>query len=222
MRKLVSSGSPLEKTIGFLRAYRVGNMITAFKTAPIQNGETVFVRIIRVPTLQVQEAYSFYRAFILDYSRNKAEIYERYGFSLHGSVGSKDWEVFAAILLNDRARRGDGADLEHYEVKSATAEGSFEYQYHRNHGLDKLTDDKNVDHVFVSRSKNYMDVEVRLVERTNMISTFDKWLPELLQNYEMSDRQRFRRSVTYGFVRSQGHLLLKIRAGELTYSLEAI
>ncbi|NEZ68232.1 hypothetical protein D0962_36825 [Leptolyngbyaceae cyanobacterium CCMR0082] len=178
------------------------------------------MRTIRVPIIQAQEAYSFYRAFILEYSRNKAEIYERYGFSLQGSVGSKDWEVFAAILLNDRARRGDGADLENYEVKSATTGSSFEYQYHRNHGLDKLTDDKNVDHIFVSRSKDYMDVEVWVVERTDMTSTFDKWLPELLQNYETAGRQRFRRSVTYGFVRSQGNLLLEIRTGELTYSLE--
>ena len=173
-----------------------------------------------MPILQAQEAYSFYRAFILEYSRNKAEIYKRYGFSLQGSVGSKDWEVFAAILLNDRARKGYGADLEHYEVKSATTGSSFEYQYHRNHGLDKLTDDKNVDHIFVSRSKDYMDVEVWLVERADMTSTFDKWLPELLQNYEMAERQRFRRSLTYGFVRSKGNLLLEIRAGELTHSLE--
>ncbi|MEO0349210.1 MAG: hypothetical protein AAF282_04075 [Cyanobacteria bacterium P01_A01_bin.15] len=173
-----------------------------------------------VPQLQVQEAYSFYRAYVLEYSRNKATVYEQYGFSLQGSIGSKDWEVFAAILLNDRARKGDGADLEHYEVKSATTGSSFEYQYHRNHGLDKLTGDRDVDHIFVARSKNYVDVEVWLIERTKMIPVFDRWLPELLQNYETVGRQRFRRSVTYGFVKSQGTLLLKISFGELSYSLE--
>lgn len=170
--------------------------------------------------LQVQEAYSFYRVYILEYSQNKARVYEQYGFSLQGSIGSKDWEVFAAILLNDRARRGDGADLEHYEVKSATTGSSFEYQYHRNHGLDKLTDDRNIDHIFVARSKDYMNVEVWLVERTKMIPIFDRWLPELIQNYETAGRQRFRRSVTYGFVKSQGTLLLEISSGELSYSLE--
>jgi hypothetical protein len=172
--------------------------------------------MIRVPTLQVQEAYSFYKTYILDYSRDKAGIYERYGFSLQGSVGSKDWEVFAAILLNDRARRGDGADLMNYEVKSAVIGGSFEYQYHRNRGLDKLTEDRDVDHIFVSRSESYMNVEVWLIERTKMTSTFDRWLPELLQNYETAERQRFRRSVTYGFVRSQGIRLLEISDGALT------
>lgn len=106
-----------------------------------------------MPTLQVQEAFSFYRTYILEYSRDKAEIYRKYGFSLQGSVGSKDWEVFAAILLNDRARRGDGADLVNHEVKSAVIGGSFEYQYHRNRGLNKLTDDRDVDHIFVAKPR---------------------------------------------------------------------
>jgi hypothetical protein len=176
--------------------------------------------MIRVPRLQVQTAYSFYKTYILDYSRGKADIYERYGFSLQGSVGSKDWEVFAAILLNDRARRGDGADLMNYEVKSAVIGGSFEYQYHRNRGLDKLTDDRDIDHIFISRSESYTNVEVWLIERTKMTSTFDRWLPELLQNYETAERQRFRRSVTYGFVRSQGIRLLEISDGALTDFLE--
>jgi hypothetical protein len=172
--------------------------------------------MICVPTLQIQEAYSFYKKYILEYSQNKSEIYEQYGFSLQGSIGSKDWEVFAAILLNDRARRGDGADLVNYEVKSAVTGGSFEYQYHRNRGLNKLTDDRAVDHIFVTRSENYTNVEVWLIERTQMISTFDRWLPELLQNYETAQRQRFRRSVTYGFVKSQGIRLLEISDGALT------
>jgi hypothetical protein len=176
--------------------------------------------VISVPDLQVQEAYSFYRTYILEYSRDKAEIYGRYGFSLQGSVGSKDWEVFAAILLSDRARRGDGADLMNHEVKSAVIGGSFEYQYHRNRGLNKLTDDRNIDHIFVARNETYTNVEIWLVERSKMVSTFDRWLPELIQNYETEARQRFRRSVTYGFVKSQGIRLLEISDGELTYFLE--
>ncbi len=43
IRKLVSSGSPLEEQIGFSRACRVGNIISVAGTAPIANGETVFV-----------------------------------------------------------------------------------------------------------------------------------------------------------------------------------
>jgi enamine deaminase RidA (YjgF/YER057c/UK114 family) len=37
-RKLVSSGSPYEKSIGFSRAVRVGNIITVSGTAPIAPG----------------------------------------------------------------------------------------------------------------------------------------------------------------------------------------
>jgi len=40
MRKNVSSGSPLEQSIGFSRACRVGNLISVSGTAPIKNGET--------------------------------------------------------------------------------------------------------------------------------------------------------------------------------------
>ncbi len=174
-----------------------------------------------MPVLYSQEAYSFYKKFILEYSQNKAEIYSSYGFTLQGSVGSKDWEVFAAILLNDMARSGDGADLENYEVKSAISGSSFEYQYHRNHGLAKLADDQSVDHVFIARSQDYTNIEAWLVERVSMLFTFDKWLPELRQNYASSARQRFRRSVTYSFVQSKGVLLLEIKNGELSFFLES-
>ncbi len=40
MRKLVSSGSPLEEPIGFSRACRIGNIISVSGTAPVKNGET--------------------------------------------------------------------------------------------------------------------------------------------------------------------------------------
>lgn len=129
--------------------------------------------------------------------------------------------MFAAILVNDRAREGDGADLIHYEVKSAVLGSSFEYQYHRNRGLEKLADDKSVDHIFVARSETYTDVEVWLVGRTQMIPIFDRWLPELRQNYTAEARQRFRRSVTYAFVKHQGTQLLVISDGTLTKFLES-
>lgn len=43
MRKLVNSRSHLEKSIGFSRACRVGNIISISGTAPIENGETVCI-----------------------------------------------------------------------------------------------------------------------------------------------------------------------------------
>ena len=165
--------------------------------------------------LHIAKAYEFYRDFILNYSQKKAEVYENYGFTLQGSIGSRDWEVFVAILLDDRARPGDGADLMNHEVKSAVIGSGFEYQYHKNHGLEKLQEDKGVDHVFVARSHNYTEIEVWLVEREAIIPVFEAWLPSLLENYENPSRQRFRRSVSYYFVSGNGRLLMKIVDGQL-------
>ena len=173
-----------------------------------------------MPDIYSQEAYLFYKRFIFDYSQDKAAIYEQYGFTLQGSIGSKDWEVFAAILMGDRARSGDGADLENYEVKSALLGNSFEYQYHKNHGLDKLQNDQTVDHIFVARSNTYQDIEVWLVDRSKLIPIFEKWLPELRQNYTTETRQRFRRSVTYKFVVTNGLKILEIKDGKLVEPVE--
>ena len=167
--------------------------------------------------IYIQEAYGFYKKFIFDYTKDKSDIYEKYGFNLQGSVGSKDWEVFAAVLLGDKAKPGDGADLMNHEVKSALLGNSFEYQYHKNRGLDKLEEDKAVDHIFIARSKTYTEVSVWFVERIHLIPTFDSWLPELSQNYLGGTRQRFRRSVSYKFVTTYGELLLEIRVGQLVY-----
>ncbi len=43
MRKIVSSGSHLEESIGLSRACRIDNFISVSGTAPIDNGKTVYV-----------------------------------------------------------------------------------------------------------------------------------------------------------------------------------
>jgi len=43
MKKLVSSDSPFENSIGFSRACRIGNQIAVSGTAPIKDGKTAFV-----------------------------------------------------------------------------------------------------------------------------------------------------------------------------------
>lgn len=42
-RTLIPSGSPYEKTIGFSRAVRIGNLIAVSGTAPIADGKAAFV-----------------------------------------------------------------------------------------------------------------------------------------------------------------------------------
>ncbi len=43
MRKLISSGSSYENSVGFSRACRIGNQIAVAGTAPIKDGKTAFV-----------------------------------------------------------------------------------------------------------------------------------------------------------------------------------
>jgi hypothetical protein len=119
------------------------------------------------------------------------------------------------VLLNDRARSGHGTDLMHYEVKLAIVRNSFEYQYHKSHGLEKLEADKSVDHIFIAYSPSYTDVEVWQVEGSKLIPSFNRWLPQLRKNYENPQKQRFRRSVTYNFVISQGICMLTIKNGKI-------
>lgn len=165
--------------------------------------------------IKTKEAFNFYQNFILNHTIEKGRIYKQYGFTLQGSVGSKDWEVFAAILFNDRAKPGDGADLVHHEVKSAITKSSFEYQYHKNHGEDKLLEDMQIDHIFIARSQDYKDIEVWLVQQSAIKPVFEGWVPELKQNYLSNLRQRFRRSVTYKFVTENGRKVMEIANGQL-------
>ncbi len=169
------------------------------------------------PNLEFQKAYDFYRKFILEHSLEKQAVYEEYGFPLQGSVGSRDWEVFAAILLSDKKKPGDGSDLERHEVKSATEKGSFEYQYHRNTGQQKLQEDQSIDHVFVWYSSDYSDVQVWLIEKTNkeLQETFDSWEPELILNYATEEKQRFRKALSRAFIKRNGFCILSIQNGQL-------
>ena len=163
--------------------------------------------------LNVPEAYDFYRRYLLGTAKDKTAIYVRYGFN-PPEVASKDWEVFAAILLQDKARGGDGADLERHEVKSAGYGWSFEYQYHRFHGEQKLNEDKEVNHLFISYANNYQDIEVRYLYGKDLASVFESWRPGLIANYE-ARRQRYRKSISFGYVKMYGTLILKIKEGEL-------
>ena len=169
--------------------------------------------------LDAEKAYNFYKRYLLDLTRDKTAIYTEYGFRVTGGlVPSQDWELFAAILLKDKAKPGDGADLEHHEVKSAVQGNSFEYQYHKHHGEDKLDEDIAIDHVFISYERGYAGLEVRFVKGDALAAIFESWRPGLIQNYQ-AGRQRYRKSIAFGFVREHGDLILKIEDGELIYPL---
>jgi len=169
--------------------------------------------------INVDDAYDFYLKYLLDPTNNKAELYTQYGFKFPG-IPSSDWELFGAILMRDRKNPSDtGADLLRHEVKSAGMRSSFEYQYHKYHGLDKLRDEANVDHLFFSYGDNYQNLDARLVDTRLLAPIFESWLPLLEKNYTLDGRQRFRKNVPYGFVVKNGLLLLSIREGKLIYAI---
>ncbi len=127
---------------------------------------------------------------------------------------SSDWEVFASMLVNDLGRKfGAGIDLANYEVKSAKRGGSYEYQYHKNTGLDKLAKDMEVGHLFFDYFDNLREVDLRYLHGSQMTEFFDKWREEYPNPY----RQRYRKNIPYGFVKQQGKLLMTLKDGEVVF-----
>jgi len=140
------------------------------------------------------------------------KTYKQYGFSINGLVSSSDWEVFAAILF-DETKKASGSDLQNYEVKSAIDGGSFEYQYHKNSGFAKIEEDKRVKHLFISYDRDYKNISVRIIEGKQMSEKLDLWKEGLQKNYDQGN-QRYRKSISYGFVKKQGRLLFELLENE--------
>jgi hypothetical protein len=169
---------------------------------------------VQIIKYHLKEAFEFYRKFI--YNEEHQATLKEHGFHVAGSVASVNWEVFASILTDDKGKEGYGSDLTQHEVKSSVDGASFEYQYHLNAGKVKLHEDMEVNHIFISYSPDYKDIEVRLVEGHKLKETFEKWMPGLIENYEgPTPKQRYRKSVSYGFVKSNGVLILKTQDGNL-------
>lgn len=162
----------------------------------------------------LQEAYDFYKKFI--YNEEKQVLLTKHNFRIAGSVPSVDWELFGAILTGDDGKGGYGSDLLHHEIKSSVGVSSFEYQYHLHGGEQKLLDDAIVNHLFISYSPDYKNIEVRLVQGSFLKSKFQSWLSALRKNYRGNNpRQRYRRSIPYGTVKKEGKLMMKVELGEL-------
>ena len=166
----------------------------------------------------IDEAFQFYQKHILDIE--KINLLKAYNLKVTGSVPSVLWELFGAILTG-RSRIGNtGADLSGWEIKSAKLGASYEYQYHLNTGARKLHEDTQVNHLFCAYSETYTDVIVKAMKGMDLVRYFDQWKPDYQQNYDMSvpsvqRRQRFRRCIPAGFIKTQGILVLEIRSGTL-------
>lgn len=171
--------------------------------------------------LDITKSYQFYQKCLLGPIQEKTKIYQEYGFQVIGSIVSRDWEVLAAILLKDRAKPGYGSDLEKHEVKSARYGNSFEYQYHKNYGEQKLKEDQEVDHIFITYTENYLSLEVWQVRGEELAPIFQDWLPGLQANYSGENpKQRYRKSIPFRMVKQKGELLMKIENGQLIFPTE--
>jgi hypothetical protein len=170
-----------------------------------------------IDSLNISEAHAFYTKYI--YNEEHQKLLAEHGFHTAGSIAPVNWELYASILTGDNGKGGYGSDLKHFEVKSAVNRNSFEYQYHLNGGKTKLKDDMVVNHIFISYSRDYKDIEVRLVEGKVLKPTFESWLPGLIANYEGANRrQRYRKSISFGFVAANGVTVLKTSGGKLVQS----
>ena len=173
--------------------------------------------------LQFRSAYDFYQEHI-----NRSDFFsllKKHNLKTRGSVPSITWELFGSILTGRKGKSGYGADLERIEIKSAIAGSSFEYQYHLNTGLDKLKEDQIVDHFFCSYSADYQSFQVYFANGKLVSPFFCNWIPQYLKNYNKTEdatsvevserRQRFRRSIPFGWVSKNACLVMEVKEGNL-------
>lgn len=164
--------------------------------------------------LKKEEALDFYKSFILN--KEKMDLLQKYSFKVNGSVSFQDWELFAAILTDNKKAEGYGADLNGFEVKSASEGSGFEYQYHKIGGASKLQEDMKVAHIFISYSDTYENVTVRLVEPQHLEDSFRQWDEELKLNYAPeTGKQRFRKTIPFKRVCEVGTVIFEIKNGNL-------
>jgi hypothetical protein len=176
-----------------------------------------------VKRLHFRAAFEFYQTHI-----NRTEFFEllkERNLKTSGSVPSIAWELFGSILTGKMGSSGYGADLDGVEIKSAIAGSSFEYQYHLNTGLEKLKEDQDVVHFFFSYASDYQSFQVFTVAGKALVPFFSKWIPEYLKNYNKlgggsstdsgQRRQRFRRSIPFGWVVQNARLVMQVKDGKL-------
>jgi hypothetical protein len=164
--------------------------------------------------LDFEKALMFFHAYMYGPLQGKLRLYRARGVHSAGKALSSDWEVFASILVKDVGTKlTRGADLSGFEVKSAEDGGSYEYQYHKNTGKEKLRHDLSVGHLFFDHGDNLQKVDLRYASGKSLSSFFTMWLKEYPDPY----LQRYRRSVPFGWVKENGLLLMSLRDGEIEY-----
>ena len=142
--------------------------------------------------LDFEKALMFFHAYMYGPLQGKLRLYRARDVHSVGKALPSDWEVFASILVKDVGTKlTKGVDLSKYEVKSAEKGGSYEYQYHKNTGKQKLREDTRVGHLFFDHRDNLRSVDLRYISGTDLSVFFTEWLEEYPDPYP----QRYRKNV---------------------------
>jgi hypothetical protein len=173
---------------------------------------------------RINEAYNYYAEHILAPLRAKVDTYKKYGFetSMTGLVPFRDWEVFVAILVNDRGTgKAYGSDLQRHEVKSVHGTGGLEYQYHRKSAKEKFKHDRSLTHVLIAYDNNYEDLGVYVLPREQFVKITEQhgWWDRIWEAYYDPDRerpaQRCRPSIPFAEVKNKGENVMTVKCGKL-------
>ena len=172
-----------------------------------------------LPTkLEFEKSLMFFHAYMYGPLQGKLRIYGARKVSAGLGILPSDWEVFASMLVDDLGQKlAAGIDLTNYEVKSAKRTGSYEYQYHKESGREKLLKDATFGHLFFDYSSTLKDVDLRYMHGSDLQEYFDKWLSQFPASQEEYKSQRFRRSIPYGAVKTRGKLLMTLKDGEVIF-----
>jgi len=171
-----------------------------------------------IPTeLEFEKALMFFHAYMYGPLQGKLRLYDARGVRPGGVAMSSDWEVLASILVNDLGTKlGAGIDLAGHEVKSAENGGSYEYQYHKVTGKQKLLKDMEVGHLYFDHSSNLRHVDLRYAHGSWMKKLFfEPWLRDFPEPYQ----QRYRKSIPFKWVKENGILLMTFTDGEVTFPI---
>lgn len=160
----------------------------------------------------------FFHAYMYGPLQGKLRLYAARNVRSAGTTMSSDWEVFASILVKDLGRKlAAGIDLSNYEVKSAAEGASYEYQYHKNTGKEKLAKDMKIGHLFFAHADNLRRVKLRYAHGSQLEEFFGKWLKEYPDPYP----QRYRKSIPFGWVEKNGTQLMTLIDGEVAFPSSA-
>jgi hypothetical protein len=164
--------------------------------------------------LDFEKALMFFHAYMYGPLQGKLRLYAARRVRSAGTAMSSDWEVFASILMKDLGTKlAAGIDLLNYEVKSAVEGSSYEYQYHRNTGKEKLAQDMNIGHLFFAHADNLRKINLRYAHGSQLEQFFSRWLQEYPNPYP----QRYRKNIPFGWVEKNGMLLMTLRDGEVVF-----